>query len=520
MNHYFTRRSLLAGAGAIGAGALLGANGLPMPAYASTPKSGGTFRIGTSDSSLSDSLDPQLIETRFISMLQMQVRNCLIEAGPNGVLQPELAESWEAAADQKTWVFKLRKGVEFHNGRTLTAADVVYSVNLHRGDDTKSSNKALLAHIEEISATSPHEVTIKLSAPDAGFAHLMSIEWMPIIPEGDTDYNAGNGTGGYILDSFEPGTKSVATRNPNYWKEGRAHFDSVEILAIADVTARTTALRTGQIHAMNFVDPKTARLLSRQPGIDLIQTPGKAHYAFAMRTDTDPYTDVKVRQALKYAIDREDVLQKILGGYGSIGNDHPISTAYPNCNANLEQHAYDPEKARALMKEAGAEDVTVKLHVSDTPFTGAVDMAQLFSEHAAAAGINIEVVREPEDGYWSSVWSVKPFFATRWSGRVTEDAMLSSAYSEAAIASGWNETKWSTERLEAILSEARGEGDAERREALYHEAQAIIHNDGGIVVPVFADFIDAKTSNVAHGELSNGWDMDGLRCSERWWFDS
>ncbi|WP_424830177.1 ABC transporter substrate-binding protein [Ruegeria sp.] len=515
-----TRRSLLLGASAIGAGALLGVNGLPLAAYADTPQSGGTFKIGTSDFSSSDTLDPQVIETRFGTLLNWQLRNNLIEVGPGGALVPELAESWEASDDQKTWVFKIREGVEFHNGQPLTSADVVYSINLHRGEETKSAIKALLGEVADVQATGDHEVTISLSAPNAGFDSILSVYSLSIVPDGTTDFSAGIGTGGYILESFEPGTKSVVKRNPNYWKEGRAHFDSVEIVAIADVTARTTALRTGEIHAMNFVDPSTAALLERVPNIDLIQTPGKSHYAFAMLTDTDPYTDVQVRQALKYAINRQDILDKILGGYGSLGNDHPISAAYAHYNGDLEQRAYDPEKAKSLIKAAGAEGTTIKLHAADTPFTGAVDTAQLFSEHARAAGINIEVVREPDDGYWSSVWAVKPFFASRWSGRINEDVMFSTAYSASAMETGWNEARWTTDRLNTILTEARSESDQARRHELYGEAQSHIRDEGGTVIPVFADFIDAKANNVAHGELSNNWDLDGARCSERWWFTS
>ncbi len=453
-------------------------------------------------------------------MLNWQLRNNLIEVGPGGVIVPELAESWEASDDQKTWVFKIRQGVDFHNGNALTAVDVVYSINLHRGDDTKSAIKSLLGEVVDVAATGSHEVTVVLSAPNAGFDSIMSVYALAIVPDGETSFDAGVGTGGYILESFEPGTKSVVRKNPNYWKEGRAHFDSIEILAIADVTARTTALQTGQIHAMNFVDPSTARLLQRQPNIDLIQTAGKAHYAFAMQTDVEPYTDLKVRQALKYAIDREDILNKILGGYGSLGNDQPISASYANYNKDLEQKAYDPDLARSLMQAAGASDSTIKLHVSETPFTGAVDMAQLYSEHASAAGINIEVVREPEDGYWSSVWGVKPFFASRWSGRVNEDVMLSTAYSSAAMSTGWNEAKWTTDVLNTILTAARSERDAAKRKELYGEAQVLISDEGGTVIPAFADFVDAKAKNVMHGELSNNWDLDGARCSERWWFST
>jgi peptide/nickel transport system substrate-binding protein len=508
------RRSLLIGAGAAGLAAGLGASG----ALAQTPKPGGRFRIGASDYSTSDSLDPQLIETRFQLYLGWQLHNCLVEVGPGGVLVPELAESWEASADLRSWVFKLRRGVEFHNGKTLDAEDVVYSLNLHRGDDTKSMIKSIMAAVTDVKASAPGEVTVTLASANAGFPSVMSQAQVLIVPAGTTDFSAGIGTGGYSLIEFEPGVRSLVTKNPNYWKEGRAHFDEVEILAIKDISARNNAILTDEVDAINFVDPKTAPLLERNAGVKLLQTQGKAHYTFSMRVDDPLYENVDVRTALKLAIDRQDVLDKILTGYGSLGNDQPLSPAYAYFNTELPQRAYDPEAARALMKKAGAENATFTLHAADTPFAGAVDAAQLYAEHAAEAGIRLEVVREPDDGYWSNVWGVKPFFASRWSGRANEDLMLSTPYTAAAVESGWNATRWVNERFEAALAAARSELDPDRRRALYWECQSLLRDDGGLVVPVFADFIDAARDNVMHGELSSDWDLDGARASERWWF--
>jgi peptide/nickel transport system substrate-binding protein len=514
IGHVIDRRSLLLGAGV--AGAALGL--APHGALAQTPKPGGRFRIGTSDFSTSDSLDPQLIETRFQLYLGWQVCNCLVEVGPGGVLEPELAESWEASADLKTWVFKLRQGVEFHNGKTLDAEDVVYSLNLHRGDDTKSMIKSIMAAVTDVRASAPGEVTVTLDSANAGFPSVMSQAQVLIVPAGTTDFSAGIGTGGYRLVEFEPGVRSIAAKNPNYWKAGRAHFDEVEILAIKDVSARNNAILTDEVDAINFVDPKTAPLLARNAGVKLLQTQGKAHYTFSMRVDDPLYQNVDVRTAMKLAIDRQDILDKILTGYGSLGNDQPLSPAYAFFNSELPQREYDPEEARALMKKAGMENTTFTLHAADTPFAGAVDAAQLYAEHAAEAGIRLEIVREPDDGYWSNVWGVKPFFASRWSGRANEDLMLSTPYTAAAVESGWNATRWVNEDFEKALTAARSELDPDARRALYWECQRLLRDDGGLVVPVFADFIDAARENVMHGDLSSDWDLDGGRAAERWWF--
>lgn len=512
------RRSVLLGASAFGATTLLGLSGQPL--RAATPQQGGTLRLGIGSFDSGETLDPQAAETKFMQNLQWQLRNNLIEVGAGGVLIPELATSWGSNDDLTVWTFQLREGVQFHNGKTMDADDVVYSINLHRGEASYSQVKSLVSVISDVQATGPNEVTVTLASGNAGFPAVMSLTCMYIVPADDTNFDAGIGTGPYILESYEPGVKSVVRKNPNYWKANAAHFDSVEMLAIRDVNARTTALQTGEIDAMNSVDPSTANLLAVLPGVDLIQTQGKVHYCFSMFT-TDPlFSDVRVRKAMKLSINRQDMVDKVLNGYGSIANDQPISGAYEYFNPDIPQHEYDPEQAKSLLKAAGAEGLTTTLHASNTPFTGAVDAAQLFSEHAAASGITINVSREPEDGYWSNIWGKKAFFASRWSGRANEDLMLSLAYSKESLG-GYNATNWDNGAFNRALVAARSEKDDAKRRALYAECQMLLATDGGLIAPVWADFLDAKSSKVSTPEaISGDWDLDGNRCAERWWFNA
>ena len=313
------RRSFIVGTGALGVATALG---LPQFAQAAEPKKGGVFKIGMSDSATDDSLDPKRAETKFQLNLNRQVRNNLIEVGPGGSLVPELATEWASSNNATEWVFTLRKGVEFHNGKPLVAADVVFSVNMHRGEGNTSEIASLVKTITDVKATGDHEVTMTLDGPNSSLPSLMTLVNLVIVPDGTTDFEDGMGTGPYILESFEPGVKSVAKRNPNYWKEGRAHFDSVETIAISDATARTNALRTGEIHAMNSVDPTTANLLNTLPGIEVMQTKGKVHYCYTMKTDDPVLKDARVRTAMKLAIDRQDMVDKILGGFGSVEHGH------------------------------------------------------------------------------------------------------------------------------------------------------------------------------------------------------
>ena len=232
------------------------------------------------------------------------------------------------------------------------------------------------------------------------------------------------------------------------------------------------------------VDLKTASLLGRKEGIEVEETSGPLHFVFPMRTDTAPFDNNDVRLALKYAIDREELLQKVLRGHGALGNDNPIGPSYRFYAKEIEQHAYDPEKAKFHLKQAGLSDLTVHLSAADSAFPGAVDAAVLYKEHAAKAGINVEVVREPNDGYWSNVWMKKPWCASYWGGYTTESEMFTTGYAPGAA---WNDTFWSNERFVALMNEAQAELDDTKRREMYVEMQMIVRDEGGALVPLFAN---------------------------------
>ena len=288
------------------------------------------------------------------------------------------------------------------------------------------------------------------------------------------------------------------------------------ILAILDPSARQTALMTGSVDVIDQVDLKTVSLLERAPNVVVLPTTGTQHYTFAMDTRAEPFADNNVRMALKYGIDRQEIVDKILFGYGEVGNDHPIGRSNRFFAEDLEQTTYDPDKAAFHLKEAGLDSIDVSLSAADAAFGGAVDAALLYSERAKPAGINISVKREPNDGYWSDVWMQKPFCAVYWGGRPTEDWMFSLTYASGAA---WNDTYWSDERFDKLLLEARSELDEEKRAEMYREMQSIVRTEGGAVIPVFASFVMAHSAGIeTPEEVGSNWTLDGFRAIERWWF--
>ncbi len=323
-----SRRQFITSALAAGV-ALPAALGWADKVLAATPNKGGLFRLGVSSGSTTDSLDPATYEGIGNGIMGYMYANNLVEVDYSGNLQPELAESFESS-DGVTWVFKLRQGVEFHNGKTLTADDVIASINHHRGPDSKSAAKGPVKQIKDIRADG-NSVVFELTGASADFPFVLNDTHLLILPskDGKIDPLSGIGTGGYTITAYEPGVRVHGKRNPNYFKEGRAHFDEVEVLSIIDSTARQNALMNGDVDTINQVDPKTVTLLGRVPTLDILERTSGLHYSFPMRCDAPPYDNPDLRMAIKLAVKRQELVDKILLGHGALGNDNPIATFQP-----------------------------------------------------------------------------------------------------------------------------------------------------------------------------------------------
>ncbi|WP_243613490.1 ABC transporter substrate-binding protein [Shimia aestuarii] len=498
------------------AASVLAATGMPLMA---APKRGGRLRAGLSGANTSDSWDGRTHSDLFmIASAQGAVFDSLTEVAPNGSLRGELAESWEASADAKTWTFNLRKGVKFHNGKDFGADDVIESLNIHVAEGAKSAAKPIVSSIVETKKITDHQVQFTLEAGNADFPYLMSDYHILMYPAGmiEEAIAKGIGTGLYAVQSFEPGVRMVAKRVDDHYKGDTAgFFEEIEYIAINDTTARMNALLTGQVDAINRIDFKTEALLKANPNTRIQEVTGNQQYTFPMLSKTAPFDDVNVRRALKYGINRQEMVDKILLGHGQVGNDTPIGPANQYYASDLEQLSYDPDKASFYLKEAGLSSLDIDLSASNAAFEGAVDAAQLYQSSAKGAGININVVQEPADGYWSNVWLKKPWCACYWSGRATEDWMFSTAYEAGAP---WNDSQWDHPRFQELLITARAELDSNKRRDQYREMQEILRTDGAVIIPMFANYVQALSNKVGTPEtVGNLWQMDNGRMAERWW---
>jgi len=504
-----TRREFVGRMGALGVSAAMANVMMAEAVRAEGPKKGGHLKMGSVGGESTNSLDPAAAASQVPYYNLNLFGDTLVEVTPEGKVGNRLAEEVSSSPDAKTWKFKIRKGVEFHNGKPLTPQDVLRTMERHSNEESKSGALGIMRGIESMKVEGDM-FSVTLKTPNADLPYLMADYHLQIQPDGGFDNpGAGIGTGPYILEEDQPGVRHVWSRNPNYWDDSRGHVDSVEILVINDATARMAALQSGQVHLVNRVDPKVADLVNRAPGVRIESDSGPGHYVFIMHVDTEPFSSNDLRLALKYALDREDMVEKILRGYGTVGNDMPINAAYPLFDETIPQRTYDPEKAAEHYKKSGHDGSPIILRVSDVAFPGAIEAAQLFQETAKAAGIPLELKREPGDGYWSEVWNKQPFCASYWSGRPVQDQMYSTAYLSTA---DWNDTRWDNEKFDKMLLEARAELDEEKRKELYSRMGRMIRDEGGLICPMFNDFITGVSDKV------QGWvnDPTGETMSGRW----
>jgi len=505
-----TRRRVLGTVPAVAAAPLLS----PFGAMAQEqPRRGGTLRVGWADGSTDDSLDPTTYVAANTYMTSFTLGNCLIELTPDKTPIPELAESWESSFGARVWAFRIRQGVEFHNGKTLTPEDVVYSLNLHVGEDSNSSAKAFLASVSRIYADG-QEVIVELSSGDADIPAILADFHFPIVPEGFTDWNNFIGTGPYILESWEPAVRFTANRNPNYWKPDRAWFDRVECTVINDLADRRAAFMAGEVDFIDEVDFVTFNRFTQDPAIVALESPGNSYVCSVMDVRKAPFDNVNVRRALKAAAPRQDTIDKILG-YAEKANDHPVPSTDPFHHSELPQREFDPDQAQFYLRQAGIDHLSVALHGADAAFTHAVDQGVLFQDTAGLAGIEIDVVERPDDGYWNNVWMQEAFTQVFWFVRPTPGMMYSVAY---ACGAAWNDSFWCDETFNDLLAASKIETEFQARKQIYWDMQELMHNDGGVVIPAFRSSLEAHSAKLKGIEATAFGRLAGFRLAERGWF--
>ncbi|HEU0201241.1 MAG TPA: ABC transporter substrate-binding protein [Burkholderiaceae bacterium] len=484
-------------------------------AWAQTPKKGGRIRVAGWTAATSDTLDPAKQSNATDYSRCNMFYNTLTTLDAR--LTPQLSLAEKIDHEKATvWTIKLRKGVTFHDGKPLTAADVVYSLQRHKDPAVASKAKSLADQIAEIKATNPGEVQIRLGSPNADLPVILATHHFHIVKEGTTDFSTAIGTGPYKCKEFKPGVRSVAVRNENYWQAGKPYLDEIEFFGIPDEAARVNALLSGDIHLTGTINPRSVARINGTPGFQIHETKSGNYTDLVMRRDTAPGNNLDFVLAMKHLCDREQMRTAILRGFGTVANDQPIDPSNRFHFAGLPQRAFDPEKAKFHLQKAGMVGATLPI-VASPAANYSVEMAVVLQAAAQKIGLNLDVKRMPADGYWSNHWMKHPLGFGNINPRPSADLLFTLFFKSDAP---WNEAGWKNEKFDQLLLAARAETDEAKRKQLYADMQVLIHENGGIGIPVFLSLIDAHTTKLKGlGSIPVGGLM-GYAFSEHVWLDA
>ena len=460
-------------------------------AMAATPVKGGHLKAAGWSASTADTLDPAKasLSTDYVRCCAYYNRLTFLDEG--GVAQMELADSI-TSDDAQTWQVKLKPGVTFHNGKTLDAADVVFSLKRHLDPAVGSKANSIAKQMTEISAVDNQTVKIVLEAPNADLPTILSLHHFMILADGTTDFSNANGTGAFISEVFEPGVKSIAKRNPNYFKANGPYLDSFEYFAISDNNARVNALLSGDIHLAASINPRSLRMLEGQKSVETSVTTAGNYTDLNIRLDLDPGSKAGLVEGMKYLMNREAIVKSVLRGLAEVGNDQPVSAANRYHNPNLAPRAYDPDRAKAAFQKAGLLGQSIPVVASEAA-TSSIDMAMVLQQAGAEIGMKFDVQRVPSDGYWSNYWLKAPIHFGNINPRPTPDILFSLLYASNAP---WNESQYKSDKFDSMLVEARGALDDEKRKAIYWEMQEMVANEAGTIIPAYISNVDALSTKL------------------------
>lgn len=505
---------LLAGAGLALAGA---SNVVTLAGAAATarPRHGGRVRVATATSSIADTLDPAKLANQTDYARSRMLYSCLTRFDGGLTPQPALAERSETA-DARHWRFHLRRGVSFHDGKPLHADDVVFSLMRHKEPATASKAKIFADQIESVRALSPDEVEVRLHEPNADLPAMLATFWFAIVPAGTRDFNRGIGTGPFKLKEFKRGLRSLMVRNPNYWRDGRPYVDEVEMSGLSDEGARVNALLSGDLDLVAAIDPRSVRRVEGNRGFRVFRQSSGQYSNLAMRQDMTPGRNRDFVRAVQLLFDRKRIAESVALGNAIVANDHPIHPSNRFWFAGLPQRELDLDKARYHFRRSGLGSAPIPV-VASPVATYTVEMTLALQQTARKIGMNLDLRRMPPDGYWSNHWGKSAVGWGNVNPRPNADAVLTQFFQSGA--SG-NDAHWQDPKFDQLLLAARSEIDEARRKALYADMQVMIHEQGGVAIPLFISSLDAHNARLKGLSAIPVGGLMGYEFAEHVWWDA
>jgi len=512
MDRHLSRREVLAGAGSLGLGVLLascgsggstGGSTATSGGAAGTPKPGGNLRLAVAGSGAKDIIDGQNIVGKADQARITTGWETLLTFDRDYKLSNDgLAEEVTAEAPD-TWVIRVRQGVEFHNGKTLGADDVIYSIRRLIDPKLGLFGGAALSSVDGNGLTKVDERTVKmkLKQPDGTIPEALAAYVAGMVPVGYTRESKDQvGTGPFKLQSFQPGKQSVHVKHPNYWREGKPYLDQVTIIDIDDAAARVNALVAGQVDAVVDVPFAQVPIVQANKALVLFENEGGGWLPLCMRIDQPPFDDVRVRQAFRLIIDRDQIVKQAFAGHARVANDlyGVFDAAYPT---DLAQRKQDIAQAKSLLAAAGKSNLTVEL-VSSDGATGMNDMCKVFAEQAKAAGVTVNLKIVDGATFYGDQYLKWTFAPDFWGTR----GYLSQVAAGSLPSSPYNETHWPPKGsdFEDLYKQARAENDEAKRTEIIRKMYQLEYDQGGYIIPAFQNLIDAYGSKVTGFQKNRG----------------
>jgi peptide/nickel transport system substrate-binding protein len=496
-----SRRGILRGT-ALGAAGLAGAVLIGCEEKANYTLSKAFRQGGTLNVALSadvNTLDPALSVSTTDNSITMAIYDNLIRRSANGSLEPMLAESWEANDDLSEYTLKLREGVTFRNiDQAFTSADVKYSIERMQNPDTGSAASAALGFIQSIETPDDHTVKLVLESSNAFAPDTLSLYQGRMLPHTVDESRLALeefGTGPYRILEHKPNESTVFERNPDYWygagtDRERPYAETLIFQYIPEEETRLLALIAGDVDIMWPTTSAQAMQVDANDGTHTSITSSGSYLTLAPQIDKEPFNDLRVRQAMQLATDRNLINEAALFGLGTIANDMPIPPSDAHASG-LRAPAYNVAEAKKLLAAAGHDDgLEITLHTS-TVGAGMVELAQAAKESMRDGGINISIQQAPEDSYWSDVWLVEPFTTVTWNGRNADQALSIVYMSDAP----WNESHFYNDEVDSLIKAARGQDLDERRES-YKKIHQIFLAEVPRLIPVFRPILTGITDRV------------------------
>jgi peptide/nickel transport system substrate-binding protein len=470
-------------------------------ARAATP--GGTIRVATTAPTAA--IDPVTVADAGGELMLQQTGEFLAISGPDLLLRPVLAESWKPNQDGSVWTFKIRRGVKFHNGKTLNAADVVATLD-RLADPTNSSN-ALSVFRGVLSKggakkIDDYTVELHLDAPNGNFPYYVSSDnynaiILPADYAGDFEKNF-VGTGPFKLDKYTPKVGASFVRNDDYWGP-KSLPDRTEFSFYADVQAQVLALQGHQVDIISELSAISGVALLNDPNVNIMSLKSSAHRQIHMRNDMAPFTDKRVRQAVALCIDRKKLVRGLFKGRAEIGNDSPFAPVFPSTDKAVKQRERDIRKAKELLAAAGMP-TGFKVKLTTEKYQEMPEYVQVIQEAVKEVGIDIELNVEDTDAYYGkavfgqSDWLDSVMGGTDYGHRGVPNVSLAAPLKSDGT---WNAAHFKNKDYDRMVSQYVAALDLQSQRSTAGKIQELLLDESPVLFTYFLDFLTATTKKVA-----------------------